>query len=607
MTPDTPRVVPAKRGYAVFYEGKALLSTRDPATACERLVAALSKDERTLYLCVSPLFGYGLPRLLDTMRPSSAILCVETEPPLADFTRRHLPPDLTRHPRFALAADPTDDVLAAVFARWGHRVFRRVVRFDLSSAAALHPVRYRNIEEILRREIALEWENAATLMKLGRRYALNFLRNLRLLGTVPSVETFRLLSEENDKGGKHPPCLQPSRNYKPVRACSFAPSSGTPLCGESPATPPDPGEGPVLGGGACPRRRGLSPSGGDCPQWRGLSPAEGAVSTRWGLSPRDGACPPARGLSPAEGPVPASRVIHVLGAGPSLDRFFTDYSGGSIVCVDTALPALRSHGLKASLAVTLEAQHWNLRDFIGCRDTARALAMDMSALPVTADCVDGPTYLFFTPWTPLRIFDRLRGLLPLEIPPLGNVGITAYTLANCLFRGIIVPHGLDFAFTIDQYHCRDSPGHIELLRRLDHLHSLFPVEAALRSSTFAAVNDRGKPIRQDPVMRRYRGLFLTVQHNGISAVTPPSPAKRETATAFTRTIRFELTRIRNILSGQEKASSTELAALLNTNDFLFAHYPDYAGTQNPANIEDISFLKRIRAEIDAFIQAVTEV
>jgi hypothetical protein len=227
-------------------------------------------------------------------------------------------------------------------------------------------------------------------------------------------------------------------------------------------------------------------------------------------------------------------VVHVLGAGPSLDRFFADYHGGPIICVDTALPALRSHGLRADLAVALEAQHWNLRDFIGCYDTARALAMDLSALPLTPALSGGTTYLFFTPWTPLHIFGRLRsaGLLPLEMPPLGNVGITAYALARRLFPAAeIIPHGLDFTFTIDRYHCRDSPGHIDALRKLDRFHSLYPVDAALRPSSFplrssplapplpppapqshpptpqsyppTRPNIGGEPLRQDPVMRRY--------------------------------------------------------------------------------------------------------
>jgi hypothetical protein len=539
MTPDLPRLVPAKRGYSVLYAGKALLSTIDPAAAATRLVASLAKDERTLYLCVSPLLGFGLQNLLNTMHPTSAILCLEAEPPLADFTRDHLPPEITHHPRFTLLTGPDTSPATALAALRGARTFRRVIRFNLSAAA--RDPRYLTIEETLRREITREWENAATLMKLGRSYALNFLRNLRLLDILPSISPIAV--------GK-----LPSLPLAPACALCY------PLCkgsaSELPATPPAPVQ---------------------------------TVS----YSARE-----------------EHTAIHVLGAGPSLDRFFAEYRGGIIVCVDTALPALRAHGLRADLAVALEAQHWNLRDFVGCRDTAAALAMDLSALPATADCIDGKTYLFFTPWTPLRIFDRLRSVLPLEMPPLGNVGITAYALARRLFSshdGPIIPHGLDFSFTIDQYHCRDSPGHIDSLRKLDRFHSLFPT-AALRPAAFAVKTERGEPVRQDPVMRGYKELFWAVQHKSMhnSAAEASLPhSHRKTALAFTHEIHAELMRIRRILTGAEKASSDDLRTLINNNDFLFAHYPDYAGTNNGANIEDLSFLKRIRAELDAFIKAVS--
>jgi hypothetical protein len=295
----------------------------------------------------------------------------------------------------------------------------------------------------------------------------------------------------------------------------------------------------------------------------------------------------------------------VLGAGPSLDRFLDTYHGGALVCVDTALPALRARGLRADLAVALEAQHWNLRDFIGCRSAAGALALDMSALPAAACCIDGPVYLFFTPWTHLRIFDRLkqRGLLPLQMPPLGNVGITAYALARSLFPPDPIPCGLDFAFTLDQYHCRDSPGHIDRLRGLNRFRSPLAADAALRPGTFSAINGRREPVRMDPVMRGYRELFSAVQNTAIPLSPWPDIPRTTTAAAFIQETRSALVRIRDILGGRCAASSGELAALLNEHDFLFAHYPDYAGTDKPAGVEDISFLKRIRAEIDAFIEA----
>jgi hypothetical protein len=515
----------------VFYEGRPLLSTIDPAAAADHLIAALPKDERTLYLCISPLLSYGLLRLLDTMHPASAVLCVEAETALAILTRERIPSEITRHPRFMLLADPPSGTspaaaLAATLSAWGSRAFRRVVRFNLSASAALCAPLYLAVEETLRREITLAWENAATLIKLGRRYALNFLRNLRLLDIAPSVET----------------CACPGNN---------------------PWNVPDDTPGSVLS--------------------------------------------PERTTEPFAQHGNAAR-IYVLGAGPSLDRFFTDYRGGGIVCVDTALPALRARSLRASLAVALEAQHWNLRDFVGCSDTAAALAMDISALPSTFNCVNGKVYLFFTPWTRLRIFDRLKNaaLLPLEMPPLGNVGVTAYALARRLFpAGELIPHGLDFAFTIDQYHCRDSPGHIDSLRNSNRFHSPLPA-AALRSASFAAVNERGEPVRQDPVMRRYQELFLSVCSSpAATAAAPQSRNRQITAVTFATEIQTELTRIRRVLSGEEKAPSADLQTLLDSNDFLFAHYPDYAGTNNRANIEDLSFLKRIRAEIDAFIKAVS--
>jgi hypothetical protein len=536
MTPDMPRAVPAKRGDSVFYAGKALLSTVDPVAACERLIAALPKDERTLYLCVSPLFGYGLARLLDVMHPSSALLCVEAEPSLADFTREHLSINYlpnTGAPRFALVTDPDPALTTAAVnaaASWGPRAFRRLVRFDLSSGAALY-AGYSAVEDTLRHEISLAWENAATLIKLGRRYALNFLRNIRLLDVLPSAEAFCFLVPES------------------ARSASADPNHPSSKC----MTP------------------GVTPLGKN-----------------------------------------AAHPVHVLGAGPSLDRFFANYEGGPIVCVDTALPALRSHGRKADLVVALEAQHWNIRDFIGCKDAAAALAMDMSALPSTVGCIEGTVCLFFTPWTSLRLFDRMRnaGLLPLEMPPLGNVGITAYALARRLFPHEIVPHGLDFTFTIDQYHCRDSPGHIERLQKLDRFHSPLPTAAALRPSTFAVASPEGA-VRQDPVMRQYRKLFGEVcrQDTPIEPLLHPrrSASRKSIAVlrrAFTQKMQADLTHVRNILSGREKAAGEELRALLNQNDILFAHYPDYAGTSRPAAIEDASFLKRIRAEIDAFINAL---
>jgi hypothetical protein len=63
-----------------------------------------------------------------------------------------------------------------------------------------------------------------------------------------------------------------------------------------------------------------------------------------------------------------------------------------------------------------------------------------------------------------------------------------------------------------------------------------------------------------------------------------------------------LSRLRDLLSGRIPAETAEIGRLLDYCDYLWAHFPDCAGTggrRPPAT--DISFLKRVRTEIDPFL------
>jgi hypothetical protein len=77
-----------------------LVSRGDPKRAGERLAQALQITPRTLYLCVSPLDGYGLKKLLETMQSDSGILCVEADDALFDISKREIPSDVTLHKKF---------------------------------------------------------------------------------------------------------------------------------------------------------------------------------------------------------------------------------------------------------------------------------------------------------------------------------------------------------------------------------------------------------------------------------------------------------------------------------------------------------------------------
>ena len=459
MSGELPRVVKAaRRGFSVSHGGKVLLSAVDPVAQGERAVEAAPPRDGTLYLCPSPLFGYGLPRLLERIEndePESAVLCVEAcrELLVLDCGGNTADP-LPSHPRLAMlgiaGAGPeagesgersVERALLLVRQLWGSRRFRRVEVLRLSGGWQLYPDLYGALAGALHAAIAGDWGNAMTLVKLGRRYARNFIRNLSLIPRCPSLS-----------------------------ALSF-------------------GEAPLL----------------------------------------------------------------VLGAGPSLDPFLDIWErrspGGAekrrgacrISCVDTAIPCLKARGIRPDLVIALESQHWNLRDFTGARGWGPPLAMDLSALPATAEALGGPCYVFFTPWTELNFFNRLKkaGFLPELFPPLGSVGLSATAAALRLSRGPVILCGIDFSFTLDSYHARSTPAHREKLRRQNRFRGILNQEAAFRNAAFAGFSKSGRPVRSDPSMRNYRDLFerefaaerrlMDIEGSGLSLGLPSLKAEEAVA------------------------------------------------------------------------------
>jgi hypothetical protein len=545
---DLPAEIPARRGSSVVYKGKTLLSRVDPVAQGERLAAKIPIKERTLYFCPSPLYGYGLSMLLERFRKEdgkySAVLCLEADEKLFQISHKALAAltDSTPEARdgqrlLALAkVSGPEHICAFVRRTWGERVFRRVEAVRLTGGWQLFPGLYDEALGALRRELALEWGNAMTLIRLGRLYARNLIRNLAFL---PEAEN--------------------SLNF---------------------------GSAPVL----------------------------------------------------------------ALGAGPSLDSFLDElssFSGGKIpgerpykiICVDTCLPALHERGVLPDLAVILESQHWNLRDFSGARGRKIDAALDLSALPASARVLEGKRFFFATPWTGLRLWGRLEeaGFLPETFSPLGSVGLSAVALALRLGSGPVLCSGIDFSFTLDSYHARSTPGQAERARRQNRFRSLINPAAAFRDGTFSALSKTGETVRSDPALRNYRNLFeqefggnprlLDIAGSGLPlgarTVSPveafavlsgkvsagrEEPAgrgnpPREKIAAFARGEAETLRSLREILTGEKTADLGRLEELLDTADYLWAHFPDCAATggRRPPGT-DTGFLRRVRTEIEPFLK-----
>jgi len=361
--------------------------------------------------------------------------------------------------------------------------------------------------------------------------------------------------------------------------------------------------------------------------------------------------------------------VLVLGAGPSLDETLDALikqnsetcrlnRSFKIVCVDTCLGSLKDRGIIPDLVVILESQHWNLRDFTGCRGLQVSFAVDLSALPQSALMLTGDGYMFMTPWTRLRIFERLKAadMLPAVFPPLGSVGLTAVEMARRLTTGKIICAGLDFSFSPDKYHARGTPGHISLLNSQNRFHGIFN-PAAYSQYSAAAVSKSGLSVYTNPALKNYRDLFerefggdsriFDIEGAGLplgvktlsmeaamSLLVNNIPQRRGDAESaedaevaenaegaereegadrtksaemgkkvdlFYKAEKKRLEELRGLLTGEEAADDERLNVLIDECDYLWAHFPDCAGGGKP-KLSDISFLKRVRTEIEPMLR-----
>jgi len=529
------------QGLPFVRNGKTLLSGVDPQGRAERIAGAVPVKDRTLYFCPSPLYGYGLSHFLSRLEkeaPSSAVLCVEADGELYELTEKNIAPSLAARRNLRITnICGAGGLCDFVREAWGARAFRRIEVLRLSGGWQLFPEIYDSLCDCLRREIAVDWSNALTLAKMGRLYIRGALRNLPLVTRFPSASQL-----------------------------SF-------------------GEAPIL----------------------------------------------------------------VLGAGPSLDETldalkskyadvlaFPDNRPFKIICVDTCLGALKERNIIPDLAVILESQHWNINDFLSCKDWNVNAAIDLSSLPASTSILSGERFLFFTPWTQLKIFGRLKdtGLLPVEIPPLGSVGLTAVELSRRFTTGKIICAGLDFSFTQDKYHARSTPGHRSRLNLQNRFKRLFN-PAAYNQYSIAAVSKNGLPVYTSPAMKNYRDLFerefggdsriYDIEGTGlplgiktlslkeaimlldkdklIQTVRKVSVVrvKNSGLNSFYKNEKNRLEELRALLTGEAAADNERLNVLIEECDYLWAHFPDYAGGRRP-ELSDISFLKRLRTEIDPMLK-----
>ncbi len=177
------RLIPTPEGDTVEYDGIALYSPQSPRMSAVRRALAARILPRSIVYIPSPVLGYGVAELIDSLPEGCLVLCHELDPALAALFKP--PPD---DRVFWVVGDTIGDFLRSLDPQRLIR-FRRVVRVTLSGGYRIAPERYGNAYEQIERTIRTSWQNRITTTAMGRLWFRNLIANLAHPG-VRSIDSY---------------------------------------------------------------------------------------------------------------------------------------------------------------------------------------------------------------------------------------------------------------------------------------------------------------------------------------------------------------------------------------------------------------------------------
>lgn len=361
--------------------------------------------------------------------------------------------------------------------------------------------------------------------------------------------------------------------------------------------------------------------------------------------------------NPAQFSIPAhnqifSRPIIVFGAGESLYNFLKSnlisvLEKFTVIAVDAALPVLHAFNVKQDFVVCQEAQLAIEKNYIGCKTLSTGI-FDLASRPQVMNHFKGKKLFFSTNYADSSFFDKMKELniLPQEIPPLGSVGLSAIFISLVLRKNQNVPVlfcGLDFSFSLGKTHSNETSAHKTRLCNTTRLFSIENYEASFKTGAEKIIG-KNQFVYTDQTLKNYAEIFSSffkgtenlfdVSEFGLNLSIPfiksdeikklaeryekkcqneyeilfdmeLSDSIQEKTVQFLNEEKEALLRLKNLLSNGENAIpkpnpnlQTEVAELLKTREYLYLHFPD--GYKK--DFTSISFLKRIRNEIDFFLK-----
>jgi hypothetical protein len=194
-----------------------------------------------------------------------------------------------------------------------------------------------------------------------------------------------------------------------------------------------------------------------------------------------------------------------------------------IVAVDTAAPVLQKNNIVPHIIMTLDAQKYSIKHFLGLRENGAVLLADMVCYPPAVRSYRGPLILSTTS----KYYTSAGGDLKRETTPImgwiekyaapvgdiqsgGSVSTSAFDLLRNLGCSPIILVGQDLAYTGREIHCSGTYHNDEWLARTSRLSNLDMINQNIirkRKIKYVPAYGGTGTVISDFVLDLYRGWF----------------------------------------------------------------------------------------------------
>ncbi|OQY34643.1 MAG: hypothetical protein B6241_04255 [Spirochaetaceae bacterium 4572_59] len=171
-------LIPSRNGELnVQYNGKVLYSRYNPSASVERLAGKTPLKARTIYFIPSPLLGYGILTLMESLPEDSILIAVETDQQLMAISTSYISNIQKKGVcEFFRLDDPVS--LYKIYNGLSCSLYRSCCMIPMNGGYQLNREKYDSLFSSLEHYLQNFWQNRMTSVKLGELWMKNLFSNL---------------------------------------------------------------------------------------------------------------------------------------------------------------------------------------------------------------------------------------------------------------------------------------------------------------------------------------------------------------------------------------------------------------------------------------------